>query len=427
VRIAPHPLIYDWNHDAVAEGPQKPVAMLDDETLRDGLQSPSVRNPTIDEKIGILHHMDALGIDTADIGLPGAGPKVARDVERLARAIGEGRLRIRANCAARTMISDIRPIAEIQQRTGVPIECGAFIGSSPIRQFAEGWTLDFLQKTTEEAITFAVTEKVDVMYVTEDTTRADPESLRRLFTTAIRVGAKRLCVADTVGHATPNGAKAVVTFVKSVIAELGADVGIDWHGHRDRGFGVASSIAALEAGATRLHGAALGIGERCGNTSIDLLMVNLVMMGYRDNDLTGLPAYMQAVSSACDVPIAPNYPVIGSDAFRTATGVHAAAVVKAFRKGDRALMDAVYAAVPASLVGRQQEIEVGPMSGRSNVVFWLESRGLPATDEIVDRIFAAAKASNRTLTHDQVQNIAGGEAKLKPAGAKLLTARRKGF
>jgi isopropylmalate/homocitrate/citramalate synthase len=427
VPVLPHPLIYDWNHDTVAEGPSTPVAMLDDETLRDGLQSPSVRNPTIDEKIGILHHMDGLGIDTADIGLPGAGPHVARDVERLARAIGEGRLKIRANCAARTMVADIKPIAEIQQRTGVPIECGAFIGSSPIRQFAEGWTLDFLEKCTEDALAFAVREGVSVMYVTEDTTRADPESLRRLFTTAIRAGAKRLCVADTVGHATPNGAKAVVKFVKALVTELGVDVGIDWHGHRDRGFGVASSLAALEAGATRLHGAALGIGERCGNTPIDLLMVNLVMMGYRHNDLTGLPAYVQAVASACDVRIAPNYPVVGADAFRTATGVHAAAVVKAFRKGDRALMDAVYAAVPASLVGRQQEIEVGPMSGRSNVIFWLESRGLPATEEIVDRIFAAAKASNRTLTHEQVQNIAGGEAKLKPAGAKLETARRRGF
>jgi len=425
--MQPHPLIYDWNHDAVADGPTKPVAMLDDETLRDGLQSPSVRNPTIDEKIGILHHMDALGIDTADIGLPGAGPKVARDVERLARAIAEGRLKIQANCAARTVVADIKPIAEIQQRTGVPIECGAFIGSSPIRQYAEGWTLDYLQKTTEEAIEFAVKEGVTVMYVTEDTTRADPESLRRLFTAAIRAGAKRLCVADTVGHATPNGARAVVTFVKSLIQELGVDVGIDWHGHRDRGFGVSSSLAALEAGATRLHGAALGIGERCGNTPIDLLMVNLVMMGYRSNDLTGLPAYARAVADACDVRIAPNYPVIGADAFRTATGVHAAAVVKAFRMGDRALMDAVYAAVPASLVGRQQEIEVGPMSGRSNVIFWLESRGLPATDEIVDRIFAAAKASNRMLTHEQVQSIAGEDAKLKPAGVKLETARRRGF
>ena len=427
MRIAPHPLIYDWNHDAVAAGPTRPIAMLDDETLRDGLQSPSVRTPTIDEKIEILHHMDALGIDTADIGLPGAGPRVARDVERLARAIGDGRMKIRANCAARTVVDDIKPIADIQQRTGVPIECCAFIGSSPIRQYAEGWSLDFLQKATEQALTFAVKEGLTTMYVTEDTTRADPESLRRLFTAAIRAGAERLCVADTVGHATPNGAKAVVNFVKSLVEELGADVGIDWHGHRDRGFGVASSIAALEAGATRLHGAALGIGERCGNTQIDLLMVNLVMMGYRDNDLSGLPAYARAVARVCDVRIAPNYPVIGADAFRTATGVHAAAVVKAFRKGDRGLMDAVYAAVPASLVGRQQEIEVGPMSGKSNVVFWLESRGLPATEEIVDRVFAAAKASNRTLTHEQVQSIVGGDAKLKPAGAKLETARRKGF
>ena len=403
MRITPHPLIYDWNHDAV--GPYPPVAMLNDETLRDGLQSPSVRMPPIDQKIDILRHMDALGIDTADIGLPGAGPRVVEDVTRLARAIANERMAIRANCAARTVVADITPIVDIAQRTGVPIECCAFIGSSPIRQYAEGWTLDYLRTCTEHAVGFAVKEGLDVMFVTEDTTRADPERLRLLYTTAIRAGAKRLCIADTVGHATPNGAKAVVTFVKSLIAELDVNVGIDWHGHRDRGFGLASSIAALEAGATRLHGAALGIGERCGNTSMDLLLVNLAMMGYIDRDLTSLGAYCQAVAHACHVRIPPNYPVVGADAFRTATGVHAAAVVKAFRKGDRALMDAVYAAVPASLVGREQEIEVGPLSGRSNVVFWLEKRGLPATDEMVDRVFAAAKASNRVLTHDQIQRI----------------------
>jgi 2-isopropylmalate synthase len=379
--------------------------MLDDETLRDGLQSPSVRTPTIDEKIGILLHMDALGIDTADIGLPGAGPRVAADVERLARAMSELRLTVKPNCAARTVVADIRPIAEIAQKTGVPIECCAFIGSSPIRQHTEGWTLDYLRKTTEEAIAFAVREGLTVMYVTEDTTRADPDSLRALFTTAIRAGASRICIADTVGHATPNGARAVVRFTGELIRELGVDAGIDWHGHRDRGFGVACSLAALEAGATRLHGAALGIGERCGNTPIDLLLVNLVMMGWIERDLTPLPGYCEAVARACDVTIPPNYPVVGADAFRTATGVHAAAVMKAFRKNDRALMDAVYAAVPASLVGRQQEIEVGPLSGKSNVVFWLESRGLPATEEIVERIFSAAKASNRTLTHDQVRRL----------------------
>ena len=397
-----HPLIYDWNHDA--DSP-RPTAMLDDETLRDGLQSPSVRTPTIDERIDILHRMDALGIDTADIGLPGAGPNIARDVERLARAIADGRLRIRANCAARTVVADIAPIVDVVQRTGVPIECCAFIGWSPIRQYAEGWTLDFLRKCTEEAVGFAVKEGLTVMYVTEDTTRADPESLRLLYATAVRAGASRVCIADTVGHATPSGARAVVGYVRSLLTELGVEAGIDWHGHRDRGFGVASSIAALEAGATRLHGAALGIGERCGNTPMDLLLVNLALMGYVDRDLTSLPEYCQAVARACDVRIAPNYPVIGADAFRTATGVHAAAVVKAFRKGDRPLMDAVYAAVPATMVGRRQEIEIGPMSGRSNVVFWLESRGLPATNEIVDRIFSAAKNSNRVLTADQIRRI----------------------
>ena len=400
-----HPLIHDWNQDQA--GPRPPV-LLDDETLRDGLQSPSVRIPSIDEKIDILRRMDALGIDTADIGLPGAGPGVAADAERLARAIGDERLAIRANCAARTLVADIQPIADIVQRTGVPIECCTFIGSSPVRQYAEGWTLDDLQRISEDAIRFAVREGLTVMFVTEDTTRADPASRRALFSTALRSGASRLCIADTVGHATPAGAAAVVGFVRGVVSSVKVEAGIDWHGHQDRGLGVASALAALEAGATRIHGSALGIGERSGNTPMDLLLVNLVMMGYLDRDLTSLPGYCAAVSRACDVPIPMNYPVVGSDAFRTATGVHAAALVKALRKDDRRLMDAVYAAVPASLVGRTQEIDIGPLSGRSNVVFWLESRGLPAPDVTVDRLLATAKSSNRTLTHDELRRLLAG-------------------
>ena len=244
------------------------------------------------------------------------------------------------------------------------------------------------------------------MYVTEDTTRADPETLRRLYSTAIRAGATRVCIADTVGHATPAGAAAVVRFVAQVVEECGGGVGIDWHGHRDRDFAVINSLAALEAGATRLHGAAIGIGERVGNTPMDMLLVNLVLMGYIERDLSALVEYCETVSAATGVPIPPNYPVVGRDAFRTATGVHAAAVIKAFRKKDHALVDAVYSGVPASLVGREQEIEVGPMSGKSNVVFWLEKRGLPATDEIVDRIFAKAKASATVLGRDEIRGLA---------------------
>jgi 2-isopropylmalate synthase len=330
---------------------------------------------------------------------------VVRDVERLAQEIASQRLKVRANCAARTVVADITPIAEISQRTGIPIECGAFIGSSPLRQYAEGWTVEDLQRLTEEAITFAVREGLSVMYVTEDTTRADPESLRRLYSTAIRAGATRVCVCDTVGHATPVGAAAVVRFIAGVVEECGGGIGIDWHGHRDRDLAVVNTLAALEAGATRLHGTAIGIGERVGNTPMDALLVNLVLMGYIERDLSVLLSYCEAVSKATGVPIPANYPVVGRDAFRTATGVHAAAIVKALRKNDRELVDAVYSGVPSALVGREQEVDIGPMSGRSNVVFWLQKRGLAASDQLIDRILSEAKKSDSVLAEESIERI----------------------
>jgi 2-isopropylmalate synthase len=394
-------LIYDWNLEAPPARP--PVVMLCDETLRDGLQSPSVRAPSIDQKLRILHLLDRIGIDTADIGLPGAGPHVVRDVERLASEIVDCRLRVQAQCAARTLIADVQPIADIVQRTGMPIECCCFIGSSPIRLYAEDWTIDHLQRCTEEAIAFAVRQGLQVMYITEDTTRSNPETLRRLFLTAINAGASRICIADTVGHATPAGARAVVRFAKRVVEESGANVGIDWHGHRDRDMGTINSLAALEAGASRVHGTVLGIGERVGNTPIDLLMVNLVLMGWVTHDLTHMNDLVQVVAEATGEPIPDNYPVFGRDAFRTATGVHAAAVVKAFHKGDAELADTVYSGVPARLVGRSQQIEIGPMSGRSNVVFWLEHHGFTPDEELVDRIFRRAKGSPTVLTEQEIR------------------------
>jgi 2-isopropylmalate synthase len=376
--------------------------MLDDETLRDGLQSASIVTPSIERKLEILHLMETLRIDTADLGLPAAGAGVAADVERLVREIAAQRLQIKPNAAARTVIADIQPIADIAQRTGVPIEVAAFIGSSPVRQYVEDWTVEHLERTTEQAVAFAVREGLPIFLVTEDTTRADPEALRRIYSAAIRAGAGRVCIADTVGHATPAGASAVVRFVAQVVEECGGGVGIDWHGHRDRGMAVANTLAAIEAGATRVHGTALGIGERVGNTPIDLLLVNLVLMGYLDRDLTSLGQYCRVVSESCGVPIPANYPVFGRDAFRTATGVHAAAVVKAFRKNDRDLADRVYSSIPARLVGREQEIDIGPMSGRSNVIYWLEHRNVPVTDAAIDCIFVAAKQSTHVLSEDEV-------------------------
>ncbi|MCA1617814.1 MAG: LeuA family protein [Acidobacteria bacterium] len=398
-------LIYDWNRVEPSHPAPGRRVSFDDETLRDGLQSPSVREPSVERKLELLHLMNDLGIDTADIGLPGAGGTHAEGVERLAREIVEQKLQIRPNCAARTHQNDIRPIAEISQRAGIPIEACTFLGSSFVRFFAEGWTLDKLLRLTEEAVSFAVSEGLPVMFVTEDTTRADPETIRALYTTAIRSGARAVCVCDTVGHATPDGARAVVRFVKGIIEEQGGGVRLDWHGHQDRGLGVINSIAAIEGGADQVHGSALGVGERVGNTPMDQLLVNLKLLGWIDNDLSRLRDYCEKAAESCGWTIPLNYPVFGRDAFRTATGVHAAAVIKCFRKGDEELADLVYSGVPAGLFGMRQQIEVGPMSGKSNVVYWLESRGLEATDERVQRIYDSAKSARGVLSEEEVRRL----------------------
>jgi isopropylmalate/homocitrate/citramalate synthase len=404
-------LIYDWN---TSQGPALSMrgrAMLDDETLRDGLQSPSVLDPPIEKKIQILHLMEDLGIDSVNLGLPGAGQRAKLDVLRLAQEIASCKLRIRPNCAARTVETDIRPIADVVQVTGVEIEAATFLGSSPIRQYTEDWTMDFLLRTTEKAVKFVVGLGLPSMFVTEDTTRARPEAVKRLYMTAIECGARAIVVCDTVGHVTPKGVKALLRFVlEEVVKPSGEKVRVDWHGHSDRGLAVANSLAAFEAGADQVHAAALGIGERVGNTPMDQMLVNLKLMGapgVADRDLQKLKEYCDVVSEAVGVPIAANHPVVGSDAFRTATGVHAAAVIKAFRKNNTVLANQVYSGVPSHWFGMDQKIDIGPMSGKSNVIYWLEKRGIKPAPELVDKIFARAKQSDRVLTEVEILKLCG--------------------
>ena len=398
-------LIYDWN---VAGGdyPSRthPIE-FDDETLRDGLQSPSVKDPDIDLKLRLLHLMERLGIHTLNIGLPGAGPRAREDIARLCREIVDQKLNIKANCAVRTMRSDITPLVEISQQAGIPIEACTFIGSSPIRQYAEEWTLDHMLKLTEDAVSYAVENGLPVMYVTEDTCRATPDTIRRLLQTAIGAGAGRVCVCDTVGHITPQGVRNLLKFVREVVSETGKEIKIDWHGHNDRGLGVANTIAAVLAGVDRVHATALGIGERVGNCSMDQLLINLRLMGYIDTDLSPLKEYVELASQGLGVSIADSYPAFGQDAFRTATGVHAAAIIKAQRKGDDWLADRVYSGVPAGMIGTKQKIEVGYMSGTSNIVHWLKEHDHEVSDELVKEILREAKTTNRVLTDQELTLI----------------------
>lgn len=415
--------IFDWN-EVNRKGRLVPQRFsLFDETLRDGLQNPSVEDPPIEEKLKILHLMEDLGIDEADVGLPGSSPRAFEDVLRIAREVVDCKMNIKLAAAGRTVVSDITPMIEISQKAGIPLEVYAFIGSSPIRQYVEQWDVALIAKRSAEAIDVAVKAGLPCAYVTEDTTRSKPDVLATLFKTAIDHGATRLCLSDTVGHSTPDGVRNLVNYTRSVIAGTGATVGIDWHGHNDRGFALENAIWALEFGADRVHGTALGIGERVGNAPMELLLMNLRLLGQlpEDRNLTKLGEYCETVARAVHWQVPLNYPLVGRDAFRTATGVHAAAIVKAMQKGDEWLADRVYSGVPAGMFGRHQEIGIGFMSGASNVGFWLRQRGIEPSEDLVAAILQAAKGTTHLLREDEVMavvtRVRGGAAAPSPSGA----------
>ncbi|RMH00428.1 MAG: 2-isopropylmalate synthase [Deltaproteobacteria bacterium] len=401
-------LVYDWN----SRRPRAPLSAASgrdlsffDETLRDGIQSPSVRDPSIEDKMEILRLTASLGIDAVDLGLPGAGPRAVEDVTRLVEFSLQEGLGIEFACAARTHPADIEAVARIADATGTKITVYAFLGSSPIRLFAEDWSVDLLVERTVTAARLCRKFDLPMTFVTEDTTRTPPHILDVLFRAAVDEGVTRLCLCDTVGHATPEGVKDLIDFTRLLLESIEAPhVGIDWHGHNDRGLGLINNLRAIEAGADRIHGTALGIGERVGNAPLDLTLMNLKLMGeLPDHDLTNLVPWCRKVSEAVGVPIPPSYPVVGEDAFRTATGVHAAAVIKAIKKGDRDLADRVYSGVPAGWFGKEQAIEVGFMSGESNVVFWLSSHGYEPEPGLVRHIFELAKRTDHILSDDEIR------------------------
>ena len=404
-------LIYDWNaveyeiNRNPANHPHE--VWFDDETLRDGLQSPSARNPTIEQKIELLTFMENLGIQKVDLGLPGAGPFHVKHIDAMLSHITENDFKIRPGAAVRTLMNDIEPLVQLKEKHGIPIQASAFLGTSPIRQYTEGWTMEKLVSTMEKAVSYAVENEVPVMFVTEDTTRSKPEDVKLIYQRAMELGARSLCVCDTCGHVTPNGVKKLLQFIdEEVIKDSGfkrSEIEVNWHGHQDRGLGVANNIAAVEAGADVIHGTALGVGERAGNAPIDQTLVNLKLLGVIDNDLTQLDAYMKKANEYIEVPLPRNYPVFGTDAFETGTGVHASAVIKAMRKGDDWLADRVYSGVPAGDFGLKQVIRIGHMAGRSNIIWWLEQNGYETSDDLVAHIFEVAKSQRRNMEDAEVK------------------------
>lgn len=394
----------DYIHDWQGEISYPPVK-LQDETLRDGLQAPNVSHPTLEQKQTLLHLMDELGIDGADIGFPGSGERHISDVVGLAKYKQQNNLGINLSCAGRTIEADVLPIIYASELAGEPFEVDLFIGSSEIRKLAQNWNLDDMKKKVEQSITLAVKEGLPVMFVTEDSTRASRETIIALHEVAINAGAKRICIADTVGFATDINTTNLIRFYKQEIVK-DRDIKLDWHGHRDRYFAESNALIAAREGVDRVHGTALGVGERCGNTIMEALLVNFKIEGIKDNDISRLMEYSNFASQILKRPIPENAPIIGVEAFNTASGVHADAILKSYLQGRPDLAGLVYAPFNPGIIGRSVDVRVGPMSGRSNIILALKRLDIEQNDDLIESLYEIAKRSNQILSDRELRSHA---------------------
>ena len=356
--------MYDWNTAKVPEWRGTAKVSLVDETLRDGLQNATAIDPPLEQKRQLLHHMAEIGVDVVSVGLPAASRRALDEAAALVETIRDNNLPLIPTAAGRTMAGDVQGVADVAQRTGVAVEAYAFIGSSPIRHFSEGWDIDFLRARISESVAVAQREQIPYCLVTEDTTRARPEVLEQLFKTALDGGATRLCICDTVGHATPDGVARLLRFTRDLLSATGHnDVGLDWHAHNDRGLSLQTALWASEVGADRIHGTALGIGERVGNVPLELLALNLGMLGSKPKaNRAALRSYCDLAATSLGIGGIPDtHPLFGKaaqarDEAETTAGASSADPDRAVATS-RSMPSPAIAATPARKIGGAYAVE----------------------------------------------------------------------
>lgn len=382
----------------------RPRPELLDQTLRDGLQSPSVRQPSLAVKCALLEVMAEVGVTRVDVGMPASSPRVWEDAAQLVRRIDDQKLRLTPLVSGRMSEVDLEAIVGLCEGVGHPVASYLFFPTSAIRARAEGWSDREVEQRIAEVLGRGHALGLPLCFVAEDASRTEPERLLRYVSVALDRGASRICLCDTTGALMPGGAARLVELTREhLLRHHAGSVGLDWHGHDDRGLGLATALAAYEAGVDVVHATALGEGERAGNTALELLVANWVLGKLLPSEcLAAVGRYTTAMADALGINISPKHPVVGRDAFRTATGVHARAIQKAALCGESELADLVYTSIPASVLGRSQEICVGACSGHANARHWLHQHGVLLTPELTDRLLAFAKTSDHVLSDDEL-------------------------
>lgn len=394
---------YDWNTPSTR---RRPVD-VGDSTFSDAPQSPSANEPSLAAKRRLLSLMSELGLRSAALGYPGSGPRQFAETLELARELTRTQLPIDASCSARASVKDVGVALDVRERSGLDLELAIALPVSPVRLDAEGISMDRLQESAETSISYARRAGARVVAVLEDAARTPPELLAVLIQHVLSLGATAVRVADTVGHATPDGTRALLRFAADQVrVRHGRPIRLEWHGQQDRGLALANALAAVDTGVDRLYASALGLGERCGTVPLEVLLTNLRITGGWPHTLGALQEYAESAAAAFGVAIAHAHPVIGADAFRSGTGAHATALVKALRAGDRSMADDVASAVPAGLVGAEHRVDVSPVSGLSNVRWWLAQHGYDPGDLVLMReLLLAVKQTQRVATDDELHDM----------------------
>lgn len=390
------------------------TAQIDDETLRDGLQSSGIRHPTPEEGLVLFDLMYQLGTQRADIGFAAAGEAHMKRIKAIAEHNSILDPKMEISCAARMTPQDIEPIVQISQEIGAHFWADAFIGITPERIDSEGWNQKQMIEWVENTVGFSLENDVDVMLVTESTIdgiEKNAEFLEQIYLTGLNKGAKRVCISDTTGARLPHEVEEAVLWMRQLLNRSGFEkVAIDFHGHNDLRSAVPNSIAALRAGAQRVHATILHAGERRGNTDRTALQLQLRRTGMDQGayNLRVIPEYVRQASRILGIEVRESYPGIGDESRAVISGVHASAVLKA-KKIQEDNAGGVYLPVNyQELLGVEPShvVRIGPMAGRASVHLWAIFQGL---DEISDaqatKVIAWAKKEKRALTDDEIRKL----------------------